>query len=58
VSTEEIFDLLVSANRQLGVRVSSRQLAALATEIRRWYRQERDDPAREYWPIIYTEPEV
>jgi hypothetical protein len=58
VSAEEIFDLLASANRQLGVRVNSRQLAAVATEIRRWYRQELDDPAREHWPIIYTEPEV
>jgi hypothetical protein len=58
VSAEEIFDLLASANRQLGVRVNSRQLAAVATEIRRWYRQERDDPARDHWPIIYTEPEV
>lgn len=58
VSAEEIFDLLASANRQLGVRVNPRQLAAVATEIRRWYRRECDDPARDSWPIIYTESEV
>jgi uncharacterized protein YbaR (Trm112 family) len=44
VSAEEIFELLASANCQLGVRVNTRQLAAVAMEIRRWYRQEQDDP--------------
>jgi hypothetical protein len=57
VSAEEIFELLASANRQPGVRVNTRQLAAVAIEIRRWYRQERHDPARYHWPIIYTEHE-
>ena len=57
VSAEEIFELLVSANRQLGVRVNSRQLAAVAMEVRRWYRHEQDDPARSYWPVTYTRPE-
>ena len=57
VSAEEIFELLASANRQLGVRVNTRQLAAAAIEIRRWYRREHEDPPRRYWPVIYTEPE-
>ena len=57
VSAEEIFEFLASANRQLGVRVDTRQLAGAAMEIRRWYRRERDDPPRRYWPVIYTERE-
>jgi hypothetical protein len=57
VSAEEIFELLEAATRQLGVRVNSRQLAAVAMEIRRWYRQELDDPARYYWPVTHTKPE-
>jgi hypothetical protein len=57
VSAEEIFEFLVSANRRLGVRVNTRQLAGAAMEIRRWYRTERDDPPRRYWPVTYTEHE-
>jgi hypothetical protein len=57
VSAEEIFELLASANRQLGVRVDSRRLAAVAMEIRRWYRREQNDPPRRYWPVVFTEPE-
>ena len=54
---EEIFEFLASANRQLGVRVNTRQLAGAAMEIRHWYRREQADPPRRYWPVIYTERE-
>jgi hypothetical protein len=57
LSAEEIIELLASANRQVGVRVNTRQLAGVSMEIRRWYRQEQDDPARDHGPVTYTEPE-
>jgi hypothetical protein len=58
VSAEEVFDLLAAASRELGVRADPRQLAAVAMEIRRWYRHERGDPARYHWPVTYTQPET
>jgi hypothetical protein len=58
VSAEEIFELLAYANRQFGVRVNSRQLAAVAMEIRHWYRNEQDDPAGHHWPVTYTSPDT
>ena len=58
VSGEELAGLLVSANRQLGVRVNDRQLAAVAMEIRHWYRDALGDPARGHWPMIYTREEL
>ena len=57
VSAEEIFEFLELANRQFGVRVNTRQLAATAMEIRRWYRREQDDPPRYCWPVTDTERE-
>jgi hypothetical protein len=58
VSAEEISDFLASTNRQLGVRVNCRQLAAVAMEIRRWYRQEQHDAARDHCPVAYTDPKA
>ena len=57
ISAEELFDLLASETRRLQPRVNERALAALAMEIRHWYRRERDDPARAFWPVSRTRPE-
>ena len=57
ISGEELAGLLVSANRRLGVPVNARQLAAVAMEIRHWYRDALADPARGHWPMIYTREE-
>jgi hypothetical protein len=58
ISGAEIADLLVTANGELGVRVDERQLAAVAMEIRTWYRAQRGDPARTHWPMRYTRDET
>jgi hypothetical protein len=55
VSAEEISELLAAASRRLGVRVNTRQLAATAMEIRRWYRQEQADHG--YWAGVHAERE-
>lgn len=58
VSGEEIADLLAAANRDLGVRVDERSVAAVAMEIRAWYRAQRGDHARTHWPMRYTREET
>ena len=58
ISGAEIADLLVTANGELGVRVDERKLAAVAMEIRTWYRAQRDDRARTHWPMRYTRAET
>ncbi len=58
ISGAEIADLLGEANSQLGVRVDERKLAAVAMEIRSWYRTQRGDRARTHWPMRYTREET
>lgn len=58
VSGEEVAELLAAANRDLGVRVDERSVAAVAMEIRTWYRAQRGDHARTHWPMRYTRQET
>jgi hypothetical protein len=58
ISGAQIADLLATANGELGVRVNERKLAAVAMEIRSWYRAQRGDRARTHWRMRYTCPET
>jgi hypothetical protein len=58
ISGAEIAELLEAADRKHGVRVDERRLAAVAMEIRSWYREQRGDRARAHWPMRFTREEV
>ncbi|MDA0167941.1 hypothetical protein OJ998_02495 [Solirubrobacter taibaiensis] len=58
ISGAEIADLLVAASGELGVRVDERRSAAVAMEIRTWYRDQRGDQARTHWPMRFTREEI
>lgn len=58
ISGAEIAELLVAADRQHGARVDERILAAVAMEIRSWYREQRGDQARAHWPLRFTRKEI
>jgi hypothetical protein len=58
ISGAEIADLLQTASRELEVRVDERMLAAVAMEIRTWYREQRGDRARTHWPMRFTRDET
>ena len=58
ISGAEIAELFEAADRKRGVRVDERRLAAVAMEIRSWYREQRGDQARAHWPMRFTCEEI
>ena len=58
ISGAEIAELLEAADRERGVRGDERRLAAVAMEIRSWYREQRGDQARAHWPMRFTREET